>query len=325
MEALFDSPPLEAVAHFAPHTDGLAWHRAPGGFSGAYVWRGDAAGTPRVALKAWPPGASPERIQQVHAWLANAEHLPFVPTVFAGAGGRTAFVEADRVWDCGRWLPGEPRTAPSVAEVALACEAVARLHGAWSDEAHRGPFPGVRNRLRALADNEPLLREGPDALPPVSPHLDPLLCRAVLVAARAAPLAVRALQPWEHRTFALQPCARDLRGEHVLFEDARVSGIIDYGATAVDHPAVDLARLLDDYAGEDDAHFGAGMNAYRAARGAFDAPDEFVRLLARTGAVCSVLGWLVRLATRRDRPADPLAAAARLDSLVARVARIAHF
>ena len=328
MNPLPELPPFSVVAHFAPHSDGLAWGRAPGGFSGACVWRGDIAGAPRVALKAWPAGTPPERVTQIHAWLAEAAHLAFVPKVFAGAGGRTVFAEADRVWDCGRWLPGEPRTAASAAEVALACEAVAHLHGAWAGETSRGACPGVRNRLRALAENELLLRAGPDALPPVSPLLDPLLRRAVLVAARAAPLAARALQPWEHRTFTLHPCVRDLRAEHVLFEGARVNGIIDYGAMAVDHPAVDLARLLDDYAGEDNALFRAGMNAYRAARGAFDAPDEFVHLLARTGAVCSVLGWLVRLVTRGERPTDPLATsavAARLDALVSRVARIDHF
>jgi homoserine kinase type II len=248
-----------------------------------------------------------------------------VPTVFAGFGGRTVFTEAGRVWDCGRWQPGDPRTEPSATEVALACEAIAHLHGVWAGETQRGPCPGVQNRLRALAENEPLLLAGPDALPPVSPILNQLLRRAVLVAARAAPLAVRALRPWEHQTVVLQPSVRDLRGEHVLFNDGRVSGIIDFGAMAFDHPAVDLARFFDDFAETDDTLFAAGMNAYRAAHGAFEASDEFVRVLARTGAVCSVLGWLVRLAVRREPLADPLAVAARLDLLLARVARIAHF
>ncbi len=325
MNPLLEQPPLLVLAHFAPHTYGLSWSRAPGGFSGASVWCGNGHGAPRVALKSWPDGTSAERIQQIHAWLAKASHLPFVPTVFAGIGGRTVFTEAGRVWDCGRWLPGDPRTEPSEAEVALACEAIAHLHSAWAGETQRGPCPGVRNRLRALAENEPLLLAGPDAIPPVSPHLDPLLRRAVLVAARAAPLAVRALRPWEHLTFALRPCVRDLRGEHVLFQDGQVNGIIDFGAIAFDHPTVDLARFLDDFAETDDTLFRAGMNAYRAARGAVESTDELVRVLARTGAVCSVLGWLVRLTVRREVPADPLAVASRLDLLLSRVVQIAHF
>ena len=209
--------------------------------------------------------------------------------------------------------------------MTTACEAVARLHTAWSDATQLGPCPGVRNRLRALVENEPLLFAGPDGLPSVSPHLDPLLRHAVATAACAAPLAVRALRPWEHRTFALHPCVRDLRGEHVLFESGCVGGIIDYGAAAIDHPAVDLARLLDDFAGPDDALFDVGLSAYRGVQSAFETPDDLVRLLARTGATCSVLGWLVRLVVRREPPADPFAVAARLGSLVARVDRIARF
>jgi hypothetical protein len=94
---------------------------------------------------------------------------------------------------------------------------------------------------------------------------------------------------------------------------------------AVDHPAVDLARFLDDAGGSDTARFAAGVNAYRTARPAFDATDDFVLLLARTGAVCSVLGWLVRLAVRREPPADPPAAAARLAFLLSRLLLLTHF
>jgi Ser/Thr protein kinase RdoA (MazF antagonist) len=325
VNSLLDFPPFAVLTHFSPHTDGLTWQRVPGGFSGASVWRGDERQTPRLALKAWPPNTTPERVRQIHAWLALAAHLSFVPIVFASHGGESVCAEAGRVWDCCRWMPGEPRTSPSATEVSAALEVAAQLHEAWAGETQRGPCPGVRNRLRVLADNEPLLRAGPNSLLPVSPHLDPLLHRAVTVVARLAPFAIQALAPWEHHKFALQPCVRDLRGEHVLFEGDRVSGIIDFGAMATDHPAVDLARWLGDVANSDDALFEVGLSAYRTIRPAFDASDAFVRLLSRTGAVCSVLGWLVRLAVRRERPIDPLAVSARLDSLVSRVAQYSHF
>jgi homoserine kinase type II len=255
--------------------------------------------------------------------MLAARHLPFVPEVLTGAGGHPAFFESDRAWDCCRWLPGEPRPAPTPEEVAAACEAVARLHDAWAALAtSRGPCPGVRNRLRVLAENESLLRAGPDALPPVAPELDPLLRRAVAVAGRFAPLAIAALRPWENREGALQTCVRDLRGEHVLFSAGAVTGIIDFGAAAVDHSAVDLARLLTDLAGVDSALFTAGLNAYRTARPAFDAADHFVKLLAETGTVCSVLGWLVRLVARREPFSDTGAIATRLALLVDRAESI---
>jgi homoserine kinase type II len=224
------------------------------------------------------------------------------------------------VWDCCRWQPGRPRENPTPEEVDAACEAAARLHLVWEAESRRGPCPGVFNRLRILAENEPLLAAGPGALPPVAPDLDPLLRRALGAVGRAAPALRAALQAWSRREFALQPCVRDLRAEHVLFEAGRVAGVIDFGAAAVDSPAVDLARLLLDWGGR---FFGAALPAYRRVRPHFDAPDEFVRLLADSGAACSSLGWLARLAARREPVSGLAALAPRLAHLAVRVERLA--
>lgn len=218
-------------------------------------------------------------------------------------------------------MPGAPRTTPAAAEVSLGCEAIAHLHTAWAVEGEIGPCPGVWNRLRALAEYESVLALGPGALPPVSPLLDPLLRRAVVVTARFTPFVAEALGGWVHRTLTLHPCVRDLRGEHVLFENDRVSGIIDFGAMAVDHPAVDLARWLGDVANE--TTFNTGLNAYRCVR-VLDAPDELVRLLARTGLVCSLLVWLVRLVVRREPFPDLPAVAQRLAVLITQCESLEH-
>src|SRR5262245_40394613 len=127
------APPFPVLAHFAPHTRGLTWTRASGGFSGAHVWRGDENHTPRVALKAWPPAISAERLGQVHAWMSAARRLPFVPEVLPGAGGHTLFADGTRVWDCCAWVPGAPSAAPTADEVVRACAAVAQLHGVWAE------------------------------------------------------------------------------------------------------------------------------------------------------------------------------------------------
>jgi homoserine kinase type II len=313
-------PPDRVRAHFAPHTEGLTWRRAPAGFSGARVWCGARAAAPQLALKEWPVGTEPDRLQQIHAWLIRAEHLPFIPGVIPGVGGATLCISDGRVWDCCRWVVGEPRADPSGAELAAACAAVARLHAVWAaGSSRRSPCPGVRNRLRILAENDPLLRAGPGALAPVDPILDPLLRRAVEVCRPRAARAARALQPWAQRALVLHPCVRDLRGEHVLFAGAHVGGVIDFGAAAVDHAAVDLARLLGDFAPVHGDRFAAGVGAYRSARPAFDAPDEFVRVLADTGAVCSVLGWLVRFVVNREPVSGAASGAARLARLLEHV------
>jgi homoserine kinase type II len=317
VNTLPDSPPGAVLSHFAARAGGLSWRRVGGGFSGACVWRGEGVGVPRVALKAWPPGVAAEHVRQVHAWLERAAHLAFVPAVYAGEGGVTAFVHAGCVWECCLWQPGSPITAPAADEVDAACEAAAKLHLAWSAEASRGRCPGVRNRLRILAEAEPLLRAGPGALPAVTPELDPLLRRGLAAAARLAPDLALELRTWANREFTLHPCVRDLRGEHVLFEGGRVAGVVDYGAAAVDHPAVDLARLFVDYAPAENDLFSVGLAAYRRVRGSSEAPDDFVRLLVRSGVAGSVVGWLVRLVVRREAISDPSSTRARLARLVA--------
>jgi homoserine kinase type II len=312
-----DAPPAAALAHFGPVTADLTWRRAPDGFSGAEVWRGERAGVPAVALKGWPAGTELGRVEQVHAWLRQAAHLPFVPAVLAGAGGRTAVRVGSRVWDALRWAPGRPATPPAAAEVRAACAAAAALHRAWPAEPVPRPCPGILARLDILREHRDLYTS--PRLPPVEPELDPLLARAAGVVARRADATAAALRPWAARPVEVRPCVRDLRGEHVLFDGGRVTGVVDYGAMAPDSPAVDLARLLGDLAGADPDLFAAGLGAYRAAGGPPGAPDDLVRVLAGTGAVWALLGWLVRLARGRGtRPARPGAVAARLEALLAR-------
>ncbi len=323
-----EQPSPTALAHFSPATAGLKWHRAESGLSGAVVWRGeDTTGTPRVALKGWPLSTAAERIEHVHLWLSQAAHLSFVPTVFKSVRKQSAVLVDGRVWDACRWLPGTPCEVPTVAEVRAACTAVAQIHLCWPALEDRRPCRGVVARLAILTDHRALLDDWNHTLPPFVPELDPLLRRAVQEVLRVADSATAVLRSWAAWPLPVRPCVRDLRGEHVLFEAERVTGIVDYGAMAVDHPAVDLARLLDDYASSDDNLFGEGLDAYRkeGAPLSLEVPDKFVRLLANTGAVCSILGWLVRFFVRREPVLRPAATAVRLWELLARVEHITHF
>ncbi len=49
------------------------------------------------------------------------------------------------------------------------------------------------------------------------------------------------------RTIPLQPCLRDARPEHFLFEGDRVTGLVNFGAMGVDCVAGDLARLMGEW------------------------------------------------------------------------------
>lgn len=249
--------------------------------------------------------------------MGRAAHLRFVPSVFPTSTGDTHVAQGDRVWDVTRWLSGSPRQRPNVAEVEAACAAVAELHAAWPPISH-GPCPGIRRRLDVLSEwlSQPITAEPRLQIPP---SLLPLLNRSTTAVQRHAPTALQLLVPLADAEFPLAPCVRDLRGDHVLFTGNTVTGIVDYGALGIDTPAVDLARLLGDMAGDDDERFAAGLQAYRTAGGNPGMPDTLIRLLDHTGTICSLIGWLVRLLVQRRTDVDHAAVAIRLGDLVARV------
>jgi homoserine kinase type II len=316
------SPTLETartriLARYGTAVAHLRWLPigAGGGFSGAQVWRGEeASGSPLFALKAWPELMTVEQVEPIHRWMTQVSHLPFVPALIRTTEFSTSTTEAGRVWDVCRWMPGAAVASPSRPQIESACAAIASLHRVWRAESSRQPCPGVLRRLSLLDE----FRSLPWEHRPVHAKLDPLLIRAQDLAIRFPRADLLALRTWANVPVLIHPCVRDLRSDHVLFGHDRVTGIIDYGAMAIDHPGVDLARFLGDCVGDDDGAVAAGIASYRDAGGVLDVPDEFVRLLDRTGVFCSLIGWLRRTLIVHQSLGDPTAVASRLAQLVAR-------
>jgi homoserine kinase type II len=304
MSSSLESERADAVAAYGTVAAGLYWRRVePSGFSGALVWRGeDAAGQPVLALKAWPPGGMPrERLEQIHGWMREAAGLEFVPRVLATTASESVLEYGGRLWDLGTWMPGTAdfRDHPSPARLAAACTALARLHRTWAHHRRIVPeCPGIRRRLRLLDDWESIRSGIGSGLNRFHPDLAEAVCRGIEVLLRHAGPARAVLEGRLPTPVTLQPCLCDIWHDHLLFAGDVVSGVIDYGAMKEDHIAVDLARLLGDLVGDDDAAFGAGLAAYARAGGMLDVPVEFVRELDRTGALCGLAFWLQRLTER---------------------------
>ena len=299
-----------------------------GGFSGADLWRGEDAGAPLFALKLWPEAMTAARLEAIHEWMAKASHLTFVPEVVRTP--RPPIVEG-RVWDLTCWMPGiaDFHANPSDLRLVNACEALAQLHRAWRPTSPKfAPCPAIERRLRILADwkqNRERIAQSFTGSPSLARPANETLRRGAEAVARLVEPAERVLSQCLARPVAVQPCLCDLWHDHVLFTGDAVTGIVDYGAMKEDHAAVDLARLLGDLVGEDDAKFELGLNAYRAASAASDVASSFVRLLDRTGIACATIVWLLRFLGNSRTIFKTRAVLDRVARLVARLEAIRVF
>jgi homoserine kinase type II len=300
-----------------------------GGFSGASLWRIESeAGS--YCLKAWPvsSGPSPQRLASIHSLMnaARVSGLAFVPSVFTTHRGATWVELAGRLWDLTTWMPGRAafHDRPTRPRLEAACVALAQLHTAWHNyNPSVGLCPAVQRRLQSVSEWSQLVASGwrPRFDAGFADPLRPWAERAWQLLGAWADWVPGVLAPWAGRPLSLQPCVCDVWHDHVLFEGDRVSGLIDYGSTKIDHPAVDLARLLGNLVGDDEPFQTLGLCAYRRLRQLSGEDEILVNLLDRTGIVVGITHWL-RWVYYDGRAFDHRQlAAARLRALVQRVAR----
>jgi aminoglycoside phosphotransferase len=238
------------------------------GLSGATVWRGESEGEPLFALKRDAGGPPPGVLEQIHEWWRYAGSLPFIPTF------NTSIEHDFATWTLSGWRPGKP-AANLVADdprLGTACMAIRHFH----ERLHTfritdGPMPAIRRRLNALQSWVPAEGDG-------------LRSTARTLGIRHRRAMIDALDPWVDRPMPLQPCHGDLRADHVLFNADAVTGMIDFFAMKIDHPAADAARFLGDAC--DREAFQRGCEFLGD-----DYPPELVELLHRSGTLGAMLFW----------------------------------
>jgi homoserine kinase type II len=281
--------------------------------------------------------------------LARESELSYVPAVCFTSQRITWVEQAGRFWDLTTWMPGKAdfHDRPSGVRLEAACEALARLHTAWSSLSPTvGRCPGIIRRLDSAARWASLVSsgwnwrtEGPPREGTEEEHgplsaakirdlksvrgalLDPLAERAWLLVAKWVEWLPKALAGWLNRPVPLQPCLCDVWHDHVLFEGDVVSGVIDHGGVKVDHVAVDIARLLGSMIGDDAELRAIGLTAYKRHRSLSSQEEELVTLLDRTGTIIGMSNWLKWLYHDGKYVENLPAAARRLAELVDRVER----
>jgi len=243
-----------------------------GGQSGARLWRyGSEHGL--LVLRAWPAdGPGRKHLEQVHDWLFKLAELGFIPVPIRDRAGRSLQDYEGRLWEIAPWLAGTAAVPnpPGSGRLRASFAGLAALHHQLGDEQTEAVSPGLRRRYETVTQ---LVQGGFDVLE-ASVHREAGFLaehgeaarRWLLLARALAPLLLDPLLHASGQVSRLQPCLRDARPEHFLFDGDRLSGLVDFGAMGVDSVAGDLARLIGEWLEGDKRARGEALAAYEGIR-----------------------------------------------------------
>jgi homoserine kinase type II len=310
---------------------GVTFLAGAGGLSGARLWRFRSQ-QGLLVLRAWPEdGPRRDHLEGVHCWLALAQHLGFIPVPIPDSAGLTLHDHGGRLWELTPWMPGTPEHGqpPRAERVAAAFGGLAAFHRCLACEQRDGYSPGLQERASLTSR---LIRHGFDTLEraiiaarrhrPDDPLRD-AATRWIALARPIAPLQLERLQASAARVVRLQPCLRDARPEHFLFEGDRLSGLVDFGAMDVECVASDLARLSGQWLQGDFRSLGMALASYKEIQPL--AADEALLIDAFESSAALLIGerWVRWHYIEGRRFDDPHAVAAGLARAVALVERVA--
>ena len=205
-------------------------------------------------------------LERTHLWLVNAERLGFVPTPIPSSDGRTIVEEGGRLWELSAWMEGSAKRGINAkpAHVRAGFAGLAAFHQVMARYRTVGVSPGIVARLGDVQAWQALgfgnLGRTLDDIPPDSANQ--VARRWLELARKVAPRVRAQLAEASRIEVDLQPCLRDARPDHFLFQDDRLAGLIDFGAMGIDSVAADLARLMSEWFDDDRAKRDAAMDVY---------------------------------------------------------------
>jgi len=335
---MVDSPyNLNAVLAYPPDCRPTGGEPKPilGGFSGARIWQLETAQGP-LCLRCWPTECpTANRLRWIHWVLRGVVHqgLTFVPLPIQTLSGEKFVEQAGHLWELSPWLQGEhvelrfPYSAAPPEHIKAAMAALAQFHCAASGHSRDGYCPGILERLRQLTDWQSgglaRLKLQIDSNRERWPELAARSPQVLLRFNERARQAIDSLSQTTALCVPIHPCIRDIHRDHVLFQEGKVTGLIDFGAMENDNVSCDIARLLRSLAGDVQALWQDGLGAFEQV---YPLPDEerlLVRAYDESGVLLSGINWLKWVFVENRQFVDRNAVLTRFDEITCRLANLA--
>lgn len=291
------------------------------GFSGLPIWfLHDPIRDKRYVLKGINREASLTHVAWQHAFTDHlrAQGLRWIPTVYpcltdrgeAAKFRNTAVDSTGRHWQCLSWVPGVPLSRPSTPQTERVLLELRKIHrlGTSFPLLSKNTLPSgwsVRQKqLRTMAASgwpQASINAQPSSNTSIILHwlddaADTFRAHSgCLTASRIAEKKLGVLPP--------HPILRDVWWGNVLFhgqsdKPEHFSGMIDFDATTIDTPIIDLARLVGSWhlvSGDPTATlFESWPDAFAAYELAAPLPKgylEAVQIFHDTAVVCGLARW----------------------------------
>jgi homoserine kinase type II len=184
--------------------------------------------------------------------------------------GRTIVEQSDHLWELTPWMEGvaDLGRPPDRRHIEAGFAGLAAFHQMLARSATEAVSPGLVARLGEvefwITQGFSRLERILDAVP--QDPVQSLARRWLALARRIAPNVHGMLIEATRTRVLIQPCLRDARPEHLLFQNGRLTGLVDFGAMGIESVAADLARLMAEWLEDLPDERRAGMEAYSAIR-----------------------------------------------------------
>ena len=291
------------------------------GFSGLPIWfLHDPIRNERFVLKGINPEASLTHVAWQHAFIDHLRNqgLRWAPKVYhclidedeAAKLRNTVVDSTGRHWQCLSWVPGEPLSKPSTSQTERVLLELRKIHrlGISFPHSSRNTHPSgwsVRQKQ--------LLKMAASGWPQVSINAQPNSDTSILLhwlddtadTFRAHSGCLTACRIAEKKLGVPlpHPVLRDIWWGNVLFhgqgdKPEHFSGMIDFDATTVDTPVIDIARLVGSWhlvSGDPTATlFESWPDAFAAYESVAPLPEgylEAVQIFHDTAVICGLARW----------------------------------
>ncbi len=320
--------------HWAGATPSIKALGSAGGFSGARFWR--ITCRERVyCLRQWPVADQTrgDHLAWSHAVLRQARSAgcDFVPVPLRAADGNSRVSRDGHWWQLEPWMPGRAdfEAAPGMKRLESAMTALARFHNATSQANCAREVPRALvdriSRIDAWFDNgRPTMKfQTVRAASRNDPQFGTVSKRICGLSPFVAPKVRRELVGLAQATFPVHPVIGDVWHDHLLFEGDQLTGIVDFGAMKIDHPALDIARLLGSLGVDDGAFWSRGVAFYRQIRDFSQHERKLADGYDRSSTLVSGLNWLEWVCVEGREPGPRDVVLARIERIAERLEHLA--